>query len=300
MPGGYFHLLCARRACAVAGITPVETEAMLLGSQGPDPLFLMGMFPLRPGSKPSRLAKDLHSRRTGRFLCALARGAKEGGAVERAFAMGFLTHYAIDSSVHPYVYSQSFDRKGNYSSLCHMALERGWDTMLWRRDQKRGTPFSMPGVEEAKGVWPRVARLMERAVCEAFPETPVTAQQIERGYADAARANRLTHSPRGVKYALYWLLERAALHPGLLTAQCCPPRLRKGDVFNLEGRPWHAAAEPEKVRTESVEALRDAGIQWAATLLTAAESYFEGDLSEQMFAQQVGDLGMDTGAKSRA
>ena len=140
MPGGFYHQCCAERACAVSGITPVRMEAFRLGAQGPDPLFLIGMFPLSLKSRPSKLAGAMHKRRTGQFICALAREAKKAGNVERAYVLGYLTHYAIDSAVHPYVYSQSYDKKGRYSSPKHMGMERGWDTEMWRAAGHRGTP----------------------------------------------------------------------------------------------------------------------------------------------------------------
>lgn len=133
MPSGYLHQLCAERACGMAGITPVEGDALCLGAQGPDPLFVLGMFPLRLSSRPSKVGALIHQHRTGAFLCALADRAKRGTAVERAFTMGFFTHYALDSTVHPYVYSQSLDRHGRYSSALHMRLEKRWDALYYRR-----------------------------------------------------------------------------------------------------------------------------------------------------------------------
>lgn len=140
MPSGYLHQLCAERACGMAGITPVEGDALCLGAQGPDPLFVLGMFPLRLSSRPSKVGALIHQHRTGAFLCALADRAKRGTAVERAFTMGFFTHYALDSTVHPYVYSQSLDRHGRYSSALHMRLEKRWDALYYRRAGHRGTP----------------------------------------------------------------------------------------------------------------------------------------------------------------
>ena len=78
MPSGYLHQLCAERACGMAGITPVEGDALCLGAQGPDPLFVLGMFPLRLSSRPSKVGALIHQHRTGAFLCALADRAKRG------------------------------------------------------------------------------------------------------------------------------------------------------------------------------------------------------------------------------
>lgn len=299
MPGGYVHKVCAERACAAAGITPVKMNVMRLGSQGPDPLFLMGMFPLRPSSRPSKLAKSMHTRRTGRFLCALAREAKAGGAAERAYAMGYFTHYAVDCAVHPYVYTQSYDKKGKYSSPMHMSLERNWDTLAWRSEGRKGTPFSMPCLEEARADWPAVAALVARVANEVYPELDVTEDALMRAYSDTCLANRLTYSPHGLKYALYWLVERIAFIPGLVTAQCCPARTRRGDLLNREGRPWRAAAAPDVERSETVEELCAAGVRRGAELLTALQAYFDGETDDEALAAAVGDLAMDTGAKSR-
>ncbi len=299
MPGGYVHQACAERACMVAGITPVNMAALRMGAQGPDPLFLLGMFPLRPSSRPSKLAKALHTRRTGMFLCTLLQGAKDGNAAQRAYAMGFLTHYAVDCAVHPYVYSMSYDTKGRYSSALHMGLERAWDTMLWRAQGHKGTPLSMPCLCEARGDWPDVARLLESAVNTVFPEMQIKQEAILHAFSDTCRANRLTHSPLGGKYAVYWLLERVAFMPGMLTAQCCPPRPSRGDVLNREGRPWRAAAAPQQERKETVEELWASGVRHAAKLLRAAASYFDGELDEVALAKEIGDQAMDTGAKSR-
>ena len=298
MPGGFYHQCCAECACAVSGITPVRMEAFRLGAQGPDPLFLIGMFPLSLKSRPSKLAGAMHKRRTGQFICALAREAKKAGDVERAYVLGYLTHYAMDSAVHPYVYSQSYDKKGRYSSPKHMSMERGWDTEMWRAAGRRGTPESMPCLKEARADWPQAARLIALAAGETYPELGITPEAVERGYADACRANRLTHSPAGVKYALYWLLERLALRPGLITAQCCPKKPRRGDTMNREGRAWRSAAEPDRERREGVEELTAQGVRRAAQLMQAAKDYFDGEMDEKRFAVVVGDFGMDTGAKS--
>ena len=93
-------------------------------------------------------------------------------------------------------------------------------------------------------------------------------------------------------------LERLLLHPGLLTAQCCPKRPYKGDTMNREGRPWRSAAEPDRERRETVEELTAQGVRRAAQLMQAAKDYFDGALDDAAFARIVGNAGMDTGAES--
>ena len=217
MPSGYLHKRCAERACEVSGITPAHSDVLILGSQGPDPLFLLGMFPLSLQSAPLPYGNTLHTSRTGPFLCSLAGHSRERGAVERAYAMGFLTHYALDSTVHPYVYAHSLDAAGRYSSGLHMRLEKQWDTLYYRRDGHRGTSVTMPGVRESKPHWPQVASVWAIAIRDIYPDMGLSEADILKALADAERSNRLTHSPHGFKYALVWALERLIGKPMLAT-----------------------------------------------------------------------------------
>lgn len=299
MPSGYLHQTCAKRACAQSGVTPVQQDVLVLGAQGPDPLFTLGIFPLRPSSKPSGLGNVLHSYRTGAFLLALCRRAKASDDVARAYAMGFLTHYALDSTVHPYVYAHSNREDGSYSSTMHMALEKAWDTMFYRRDGLKGTPVIMPGVEETRALWPQIAALWQGAIDEVFPEQNVTVAMIEEALKSAAYAAKLTHSPRGIKYRLVWVLERIIGKPRLGTSQMSPPTVPKEDITNEAGLPWHSPGEPDRERTEGLAELFEAGTTRAAELLGAAAKYFSNELDEAEFARIVGNVGYDTGLESK-
>lgn len=300
MPAGYLHSLCADRARAISGVTPALRDVMILGAQGPDPLFTLGIFPLRPSSKPSRLGNLLHSYRTGAFLRALCRRAKAGGSIERAYALGFLTHYALDSTIHPYVYSQSNRPDGRYSSTLHMALEKSWDALYYRQTHERGTPVSMPGAAETRNMWPTIAAHWAGAIGDVFPEEGVTSATIAEALGCTVKANGLTHSPRGVKYRIVWLLERVIGKPGLGTSQMTPTKPMAGDIVNAAHRTWRSPfgeASPE--RTEGLAELYEAATVRAGALLTAANQYFDGDIDEYALGNTIGNLGYDSGLESK-
>ena len=299
MPSGYLHQLCAERACGMAGITPVEGDALCLGAQGPDPLFVLGMFPLRLSSRPSKVGALIHQHRTGAFLCALADRAKRGTAVERAFTMGVITHYALDSTVHPYVYSQSLDRHGRYSSALHMRLEKRWDALYYRRAGHRGTPVVMPGLEESRPHWETIADLWTGAMEWVFPDYPFERGMVLRAFADAARVNRLTHSPLGGKYALVWVLERIIGKPCLVTSQMAPRFPLHGDIENTAHHAWLSPYDPERERSEDLATLFDRGVRRAAELLHALSAYFDGECSAEALALVTGNAGYDSGMPSK-
>ncbi len=300
MPSGYLHKRCAEKAVELSGVTIKERDALVLGAQGPDPLFMLGIFPLGPSSRPGPLGNLLHTRRTGAFLCALCRRAKDGSEVERAYAMGFLTHYALDSTVHPYVYAHSVDKHGKYSSLLHMRLEKRWDTLFYRQDGHRSTPVIMPGVAETRPVWEQIADLWAVAINDVFPEECVTRETVLKALGGAERVNRLTHSPSGVKYGAVWVLERVIGKAGLATSQMAPRFLPRADITNADHAQWRAPAYPDTPRDEGLMELYDRAVKRATELLTAARGYFGGTLPEEAFAAAVGNAQYDTGMESDA
>lgn len=299
MPSGYLHALCAQRACALSGVTPVRAEVMTLGAQGPDPLFTLGLFPLRPSSRPGKLGSLLHEYRTGAFLHALCRRAKDGSDVDRDFALGFLTHYALDSTVHPYVYAHSAKADGSYSSSVHMRLEKHWDALYYHREGYRGTPVIMPGPKETQPLWPEIARLLSGAIRDVFPEQEVSWENISEALSGTAYVNRLTHSPRGVKYGFVWLAERIVGKPGVATSQMTPRFPSKADITNSAHRPWHSPFEPDVERTEGLEELYERGTNRAAELLAAGRRYFDQALDEEGLARVIGNVGYDSGMQSK-
>ena len=98
-----------------------EADAFLLGNQGPDPLFFSFLDPAMRGH--TRLGNTMHAKRPSQLIAALNRAVAALPAEElpvgRAYALGFLCHYTLDSTMHPFIYFQQY-------SLCD-AGEPGLD-----------------------------------------------------------------------------------------------------------------------------------------------------------------------------
>ncbi|MDR0930070.1 MAG: zinc dependent phospholipase C family protein [Oscillospiraceae bacterium] len=300
MPSGYLHKRCAEEAARRAGLPIAAPEAYLLGAMGADPLFMLGIFPLRLNSRPLRYGHMVHQRRTGAFLLALLRQGRAGGAAAHGFALGFLTHYALDTTVHPYVYAHSVGSDGRYHSRIHMRLEKQWDTLFFRQDGGRGTAVTTPGIAEAQAIWPEIAAIWARATAEVFPGEALSEAMALKALQDAARANRLTHSPRGGKYALVWAAERIIGKAGLATAQMAPRFLPRGDFVNAGHRPWRNPAAPGVKRSEGLAELWEAALEKAQALLLAGDKYLSGEMAEAEMARAIGNLGYGTGVEAEA
>lgn len=297
MPSGYLHSRCATIAAERADIAITNKEAYQLGAHGPDPLFTLGIFPLRPKSKPKPYGKMLHTARTGLFLSALCALAANRSDVEKAFAMGFLTHYALDSAVHPYVNAHSLDAKGEYQSALHTRLENSWDVLYSGRMGMEKTPHSQSeAAVNAKACWEAAAELLSDAARAVYPENLLPAEEFIEAFEGAEKLGRLLRSRSA--YCLAFLLERLVRQPMALTAHFMPRAPVQGDIENAARAPWRAILEPECVRDEGLTELFEAAIIRACGLLKASGAFFAGELSADSLAALIGNAGYDTGLES--
>ena len=93
------------------------------GLLGPDP-YLFYRFYIPPfRNSVNRYSSVMHRYKTGDFLAELARRAKDNREVF-SYLAGFLCHYALDSTTHPYI-----NRKAKNDWAAHMAVEHRLDKL---------------------------------------------------------------------------------------------------------------------------------------------------------------------------
>lgn len=162
MPSFYLH----ERAALTSLGALCDQSAVALGSCGPDALYFSGAGELRA------LGKRLHCERTGEFLLYILRLCVDDAAC-RDYALGFLSHYAVDAAFHPFVYALSTSQIG-YSSLRHIAVERALDAWLMNmsRVARAGAPAE-PDISEIN------ARL-GAAIMLWQPDTSLDAAELKR------------------------------------------------------------------------------------------------------------------------
>jgi len=296
MASGYLHTRCAVLAAERASCIVTE-DAYLFGSQGPDPLYMLGIFPLRLKSRPLPYGSMLHTARTGLFLVRLCALAKEKSEIEKAYAMGFLTHYALDSTVHPYVNTHSLDANGNYQSALHVRLENNWDALYSNRIGLSKTPDAQfEAVVNAKPCWEVVAALLSNAMLSVYPENPLLPGEILTAFQGVEKFGRLKRS-RSI-YGLAYLLERLMRKPMFLTAQFIRRKPDTDDHENKARKPWRSLSQPDRIRDEGLAELFETAVDTSCSLLRAADSFFAGELPMDTFAVSIGNIGYDTGVES--
>lgn len=116
MPGIVTHYLFGtdvhESLAEVIGEAPAALDAFLLGNQGPDPFFYLRAT---PGTHElRRIGQTMHRQKVPELLASLHDCFADGPC--KAYALGFLCHYLLDSTVHPLVYAQEH-------ALCDVGIE---------------------------------------------------------------------------------------------------------------------------------------------------------------------------------
>lgn len=299
MPASYVHELVAQRAWDDFSehnqTASLHLPALLAGAQGPDPFFFYHVLNRKENAPQHQWANRLHTEQTDAFLCNLCEAMRHGDALARSFTLGFLTHYATDSTVHPFVYAHSFDCAGRYRSNLHGDLEAEMDTWFFRGEGGKHTPRQMTGYAAlTDGERVRIAQPFLRAIAKTFGTSP-SQEEVLVSFRDCVRYPRLLYSPHGVKRSFLSLLARGVGLPGYIEAHTPPARLPKQDFLNLSRMGWTSPWVPDTLRHESLPELLDAARQRSVQYLEAAFSLWHGEISAEAFQRKLGGLGYDSG-----
>ena len=95
------------RLAGADALSSREREAFLMGNFGPDPFLFLKTDPI--ARRYRKIGRKMHRKKTDELLAAMHARFIAGDAtsgVTRAYALGFLCHFLLDSAVHPLVYAQ--------------------------------------------------------------------------------------------------------------------------------------------------------------------------------------------------
>ena len=297
MPASYVHQCVASSICDALSLfdSPQLRAAVLAGSEGPDPLFF-SVIPTPGAPLVPKMGSMLHTRKTDEFLLALADACSKS-ELTRAYCCGFFTHYAADTTFHPFIYAHSLTEDGSYSSVAHCTLEHQIETLHYRRQgHTRGLPQQMAGFAKLRsGDKDEIARALSAAMDKVFPGEHLGVFRVRRSFDDAVNLCRILHSERGIKFRALGSLLRpfsldAPLHSHMMPAE--PP---DADILNEAHRPWSSIWTPDQIRTDGFDELFAAACQRGSQLVSAAYGYMHGDVSFATLRALHGGLSYDSG-----
>lgn len=284
MPGIITHDTFGRdvydRLHRLVGGSRDEAEAFLLGSQGPDALFFA---PLNPRLHAAfDLGSALHRADPAPFMASFRHAAADlptpaARTIGRAYVLGLACHYVLDSTLHPFVYSQEhalcdagvegLDRSDGHE--VHAVIETELDEMvLWVR---RGTTIAelSPAKDVLRGrdEMLAVASALYRAVAADLLGRDVPVDAFATSVRQWRLVARLLHSPSGLKRRGLGALESLVRRHSMLAAMSHRARKLEASGFdNREHVPWTDPFSGEESRKGFWD-LYDDALAWALSVL---------------------------------
>lgn len=195
--------LARRPAAGLPEIPAVLTSAVLAGTQGSDPFYIYGRIPWRPRPRHEQVqafADFIHGGDSADVFAPLAARVAALPVGERpplaAYLYGFLLHYVLDRTVHPYVYYRTgFNAEGNpigIYSTDHMRFETALASLFVAR---RAKGVKEPWRKPAAGA---TLDAIGALFAEAFPGR-VEAGDFRAAWKDFVTVRRVARDPWGIK-----------------------------------------------------------------------------------------------------
>lgn len=269
MPGFKSHYLFGRET--LANFAPNQYEQYLIkypqsfhmGLQGPDVFFYY---------LPAWVAYDknignvIHESKTNEFFDALIKSRnklikKEHRLIADAYIAGFIGHYTLDSTVHPYIYyrtkNQEHEDKKLYDFGIHVFLETDIDNALLRHylhmkpsEFKMGDTIKMTVKEHTV-----ISLLLYRAIKQVFPESKTLLFIIRHAIASMTLEANLMKDKTGRKKVFLRYIERAITGHAVISPMVPNDNFVKyKDPCNLGHKKW---ANPWDKRRKSSDSVYD-------------------------------------------
>ena len=257
---------------------------------GPDVWFLYKPF----GRHESR-GRRMHTTKPGLFLMSLIRQARSAACRAEMFSYlaGFMCHYALDSTTHPYIIHVTAEE--HVFPRSHMSLEHALDAAVMRRDGFWGEKHPV-----TDNYFPRL-RLPDNmqadldAVYESVYGWKGCWADMNRACLRYRACFRIMEHPRGIAAHL----ARLTGIPILRSFMYSESFFHDKDPENEAHRTWHHPFDSTLVSEDSFPELREKARRFAVQIITAAYRLIRyGEGSDEDLAVLIGDRSYLSGLPS--
>lgn len=233
------------------GGTRDEAEAFLLGNQGPDALFYSVLNPrLR---EHNRLGNVMHNEKPTELVRAFKDSLsildEEEFPVGRAYALGFLCHYTLDSTMHPFVFFHEYQLcdagepglTRADSTEVHAVIESELDELVLTAKRGETVATFEPWREILQAsdfVLDTVSKMYAYVALTVYGRI-VPPRMFTQSVRSFRRAQKIFHSPTGLKRsALGRIEELVRPHSFVRSMSHRPVELEESAFDNREHDTW--------------------------------------------------------------
>ncbi len=289
MPYNFTHALVGLTALkqssdSVSALISQYQGEFLIGTMGPDPFFGDEM----PKPLFSRCRKEhadrLHSMDARTLFTALFPLAGKSAAT-RAYTLGFLCHFLLDTNAHPYI-------EARFSGAAHTPSEIQMDLMMTDRIGCAGIPRS-PRLLYRTSYLSELDELHTALAQTLFPsDSGDFSGAFSRSYRKWIAVNTISYDPGNRKLRFFGWLETIFHHPGNLTGFLVSRHPDPQDRLNLAHAEWRAPWADAISRNESFIDLFDRACAEAPAVMKAALDAMENGCDQEAL-EKIGARRMD-------
>lgn len=267
----------------------IHLNVMALGAQGPDIFFFGRLLPVyMPGKPQAAKGVALHNARAGDIIDAFRDYIKESHDTDIAmsYIYGFIMHYTLDRTCHPYVYAKQEELVGNgkfvNGSTAHNTIEHSMDTCMIKEKLGYDIPYQFDGaatiaLDDAEVA--EVSRLLQ-FVIPRVSDCSVTYHDVANTVKDLIWFQNTLRDFSGKLTRRCRILETIVapiVKNYRLTAHINPRDLEKAKKYaNIEHKAWLSPYQPDVQRNESFFELYNRAIPEAKMLLTGFQDVLDG------------------------
>lgn len=246
MPACITHNLFAMDVLSRLEETGIDRCAYAWGAQGPDFLFCHRYFKTMR-DKTVRTMQEygsaLHRDPPSVTLGAMRSFVREHESpVYRSYVLGFLCHYALDSTAHPFVNARAVEmagrREGETRGTMHGEIEAALDAIVlrWRTGKLPGEVRLKDMFPKNEGVQRMIARLYREVIFEVYG-ADVEENGLYQATKDAHLLFAVCNDRTGLKRALFNVIEKG--RPHVITSHLVPvTEDPEEDFANTAHDPW--------------------------------------------------------------
>ncbi len=266
-----------------------QPTAYYFGLQGPDPLFYYGVAKGRPLHK---LGNRMHSERTEELFATLAEATMHltgtRGEIARAYFYGFLGHYALDSTLHPYVYylqQQAVQANPKvHPSAVHCGIESDMESALYQKTTgKYISTYTIDGRYEATEEQLAVMAVVLHYVLKKVYGVTVATEALRAAFGDMLTIQKMFYACDTRTRKMIARTEKLIGQSALLSSRL-KVDVPLWDCLNLERKPWKNLWHPEVEHTKTVLELFDQALLSMIGLSSIyAEQFASGWVSNLSF-----------------
>lgn len=255
-------------------------------------------------------ASIIHKHETAQFLATAFEMLKEedlaskNGQMILAYWMGFLCHYALDTTAHPYIYyfsgiNNDEAAKESGEKHNHKFLENIIDTLL---SVKYENIMNLPRSQydclpkNPASLMPAYQHVSK--VFKAVYESELKPEVIQESVADMKKLAGLLHDPKRKRRWMFSKIEDLISKPRYITTAAYPAASDlEHDFLNLGREKWVHPCDDSYEYDDSFMDLFDKSIDLAKSHMEYAWETFKNVHTKDEHIDELGNYSYDTGLK---